>query len=200
MPYLIRPKKMVRRFAATSFGAAVLIAAVPAVANAACPSSATTTALESFGDNSAYTLLTGGSFESGAPGWTLTNAEVVSGEGAMSSSHLLEIQSNGSAVSPQFCVSSEYPSFRFFERSLGGTTSRSSLNVTLRWSVLGLLPVSTTVATLKPEASWTLTPVLKLAKALPLLPSQTLTVSVAFQANQGGTWAIDDVYIDPYSR
>ncbi len=200
MPYLIRPKKMIRRVAATTFGAALLVAAVPAVASAACPSSATTAALSSFGDSSAYTLLTGGSFESGASGWTLTNASVVSGVGAMSGSHMLVIESNGTAVSPQFCVSSEYPTFRFFERAISGTNALSTLNVSLRWAVLGMLPVSTTVATIKPEATWTLTPVLKLAKALPLLASQTLTVSVAFQPSGPGTWAVDDVYIDPYSR
>jgi hypothetical protein len=85
-------------------------------------------------------------------------------------------------------------------RQVAGASAQSSLNVSLRWSVLGMLPVSTTVATLKPGLNWTLTPVLKLAKALPLVPSQTLTISIAFQPSGGGTWAVDDVYIDPYSR
>ena len=62
------------------------------------------------GDNSSYVLLAGGSFESGAPGWSLNNAEVVDeGPAAVGASHALLIGSGGSAVSPQFCVSSEYP-------------------------------------------------------------------------------------------
>jgi hypothetical protein len=185
------------------FGAAVLVGAAPAIASAACPSSPATAALSSFGDSSAYTLLSGGSFESGAPGWTLSNAAVSSGSGANGGVHSLVIQPNGSATSPSLCVSSEYPTFRFFVRQVSGANALSSLNVSLRWTVLGLgmLPVSTPVATLKPGTAWTLTPVIKLAKALPLLAStDTLNVSVEFQSSLGGTWAIDDVYIDPYSR
>jgi len=200
VPYIIRPNG-VRKIAATVFGAAVLVGAAPAIASAACPSSAATAALASFGDSSAYTLLSGASFESGAPGWTLSNAAVTSGSGAVGGVHSLVIQPNGTAVSPSLCVSTEYPSFRFFVRQVSGASLLSSLNVSLRWTVLGMLPVTTTVATLKPGTTWTLTPVLKLAKALPLLSStQVLTISVAFQSSLGGTWAIDDVYIDPYSR
>ena len=183
------------------FGAAVLVGAAPAIASAACPTSPSTAALASYGDSSAYTLLTGGSFEGGAPGWSLTNAAVTSASGANGGVHSLVIQPNGTAVSPSLCVSTEYPSFRFFVRQVSGASLLSSLNVSLRWTVLGMLPVTTTVATLKPGTTWTLTPVLKLAKALPLLSStQVLTISVAFQSSLGGTWAIDDVYIDPYSR
>lgn len=200
MPYIIRPNG-IRRIAATVFGAAVLVGAAPAIASAACPSSASTAALASYGDSSSYTLLTGGSFESGAPGWSLSNAAVTSGAATNGGLHSLVIQPNGSAISPSLCVSTEYPSFRFFVRQVSGANAFSSLNVSLRWTVLGFLPVTTQVATLKPGTSWTLTPVLALAKALPLLAStQTLTVSVEFQSSLGGTWAIDDVYIDPYSR
>ena len=200
MPYIIRPNG-VRRIAGAVLGAAVLIGSAPAIASAACPTSPSTAALASYGDSSAYTLLTGGSFESGAPGWSLSNAAVTGGSGANGSVHSLVIQPNGTAVSPTLCVSTEYPSFRFFVRQVSGASPISSLNVSLRWTILGMLPVTTQVATLKPGTSWTLTPVLSLAKALPLLSStQVLTISVAFQSSFGGTWAIDDVYIDPYSR
>ena len=199
MPYIIRPNG-IRRIAATVFGAAVMVGAAPAIASAACPTSPATAALASYGNSSAYTLLTGASFASGAPGWTLSNAAVTNESGVSSGTHSLVIQPNGTAISPSLCVSSEYPSFRFFAREVGGANPLSSLTVSLRWAVLGFLPVTTQVGTLKPGTAWTLTPVLKLAKALPLLLSQTLTVSVEFQSSLGGTWAIDDVYIDPYSR
>jgi hypothetical protein len=194
------------------FGATMLVGAAPAIAaaapagaNAGCPTSASTAALEEYGDSSAYTLLTGASFESGAPGWTLSNAAVTSDTGVGGGLHSLVIQPNGSAISPSLCVSTEYPSFRLFVRQVAGASKQSPLNqssltVSLRWTILGMLPVTTTVATLKPDTTWTLTPVLALAKALPLLTStQTLTVSVGFQSNDG-TYAIDDVYIDPYRR
>jgi hypothetical protein len=222
MPYIIRPKGP-RKIVAALFGTMLLLGAVPAAAGAACPSSSTSVALAQFGDNAAYSLLSGSSFESGAPGWRLTNAEVVggegangegangegangegaNGEGANGDSYSLEIEPGGVAVSPAFCVSSEYPSFRFFARQLSGGGWGASLNVSLRWKDgFGFRrETETTVASLQPSSSWTLSPVLKLAGALPLwMPGSTLKVRVVFQPSGGSSWAIDDVYIDPYSR
>ncbi len=199
MPYIIRPRG-VRRLIAGVLGSAILICAAPAVAGAACQSSPSSTLLAKFGDNAAYTLLTGASFESGAPGWSLSRAEVLGEEGAQGGSHALVIQPNGVAVSPAFCVSGEYPSFRFFTHQLGSARFGSSLNVSLRWTDDYGFPHSTTVAQIQASEEWALSPVLKLASALPLwMPNSTLKVKIAFQANSTA-WAIDDVYIDPYSR
>jgi hypothetical protein len=184
----------------------LLVGAVPAAASAACPSSPTTAALARFGDNAAYSLLPGSSFESGAPGWSLTNAEIVNGEGAdeegaNGDSYSLSIEPNGVAVSPQFCVSDEYPAFRFFARQTGGGGWGSGLNVSLRWTNLYGFKITTPVVSLQPSGEWTLSPVLKLAGALRLwTPGSTLKVRLAFQPTGGSSWAIDDVYIDPYSR
>jgi len=200
MPYIIRPGG-VRRLAAALFGTVLLIGAVPAVTNAACPKLPITQALTQFGDNSEYALVPGSSFESGAPGWSLTNAEVVNGEGANGGSDSLEIEPDGVAVSPTFCVSSEYPSFRFFARQVSGGDGPSSLNVSLRWSAGWGYGRETTVASLQPSGEWTLSPVLKLASALPLwMRGSTLKVRVVFEPSGDGSWAIDDLYIDPYSR
>ena len=231
MPYIIHPRRM-RTIVAALVGSASLIGCVPAVAGAACPSNPTTTALAQFGDNAAYTLLPGGSFESGAPGWSLTGAEVASAAGATGGAGSLVIEPNGVAVSPAFCVSSEYPSFRFFARQLsggggdrrgggdggggrggrdggggsrgggdsGGGLSGSSLSVSLRWTDPSGSSHDIDVASLQPGSGWTLSPVLNLASALPLWMQQsTLNVKLVFEAN-GGSWAIDDVFIDPYRR
>ena len=204
MPYIIRPRG-VRRLAAALFGTVLLIGAVPAVTDAACPKLPVTQALTQFGDNSEYALVSGSSFESGAPGWSLTNAEVVNGEGANGGSDSLEIEPDGVAVSPTFCVSSEYPSFRFFARQVSGGggdgDGPSSLNVSLRWSQGWGYSRETTVASLQPSSEWTLSPALQLASALPLwMRDSTLKVRVVFEPSGGASWAIDDVYIDPYSR
>ena len=74
MPYIIRPREA-RRIAAALLGSVLLVGAAPAVASAACPSSPTTQALAQFGDSAAYSLLSGSSFESGAPGWSLFDAD-----------------------------------------------------------------------------------------------------------------------------
>jgi hypothetical protein len=231
MPYIIRPKGP-RRFVATLIGAVLLACAVPAAADAACPSNPVSALLASFGDNSSYTLLQGSSFESGAPGWSLNNAEVLGGEGAGAEgagaegasgegasgegasgegtgtegangdSYSLAIAPGGSAVSPQFCVSSEYPSFRFFARETGGGGGwGSSLKVSLRWAAGYWREAETPVASLQPNGAWTLSPSIALAGALPLrMPGSTLKVRLVFRPSGGTSWAIDNVYIDPYSR
>jgi len=198
MPYIIRPRG-VRNIVATLLGTTVLVAAAPAVASAAeCPSSPANTALAQFGDNALYSLLSGSSFEAGAAGWSLENAQVVSG-GANGGSHSLLIGRGGVAVSPAVCVSSEEPTFRFFARQVGGWRN-ASLNVSLRWTEDGFQH-STTVGSIDSSSQWTLSPALELATALPLSQSSsTLSVNIAFQPSWGSTWAIDDVYIDPYSR
>ena len=183
MPYIIHPRRM-RSIVAALFGSALLLGAVPAVAGAACPSNPTTEALAQFGDNAAYSLLSGSSFESGAPGWSLTDAEVVSGSGAMGGSYSLAIEPNGVAVSPAFCVSSEYPSFRFFARQLngGGVLNVSLRMINARRFNHGDIPVGS----LQGVTSWALSPALELARKLPLwMPGSTATVELVFESSTG---------------
>jgi hypothetical protein len=185
--------------AAALFSAALLVVAVPAVASAACPSTHSERLLEKLGDNAEYFLLTGSSFESGASDWSLSGAEIVSG-GANGGSQSLVLQSGGIVLSPTFCVSSEYPSFRLFARQISGGGWFSGLKVNLRWTDDWGFPHETNIASLKPGNSWELSPVLRLATALPLwMRGSTLNVRLVFQP-YGGTWAITDVLIDPYRR
>jgi len=197
MPYIIRPRG-IRSIAATLLGTALLVGAAPAAAGAAeCPSSPVSEALAQFGDSNLYSLLSGSSFESSTQGWSLSNAQVVSG-GAVGSARSLLISNGGSAVSPTICVSNEEPSFRFFARQAGGM--HSPLNVSLRWTERGFTH-STTVGSVYSGGNWTLSPAMELATALPLADSSgTLKVNIVFQPSWGSAWEIDDVYIDPYSR
>ena len=114
--------------------------------------------------------------------------------------HSLAIQPTGAAVSPAFCVSIANPSFRFFARQTSG--SWAVLNVILRWTDSSGTTHDTTVAALQTGTSWSVSPVLKLATTLPLWESKsTLSARLVFKPEPyGGGWAIDDVYIDPYSR
>jgi hypothetical protein len=198
MPYV----KGIRRLAAAVFTSALIVGAVPAVAAASCPVQTSTTALAKFGDNASYYLLTGSSFEGGASGWSLDNAEVVSEENATGGSQAVMIAPNGSATSPEFCVSSEYPTFRFFAHSVGRTGFfGSSLTASLRWTDADGFDHDVTVATLQRSRGWVLTPVLQLASALPLwMPNATLKVRLVLEAGWSARWAVAGVYIDPYSR
>ncbi len=206
MPYIIHPRQL-RKMVAALFAGVLLVVTVPAVASAACPSSPSSTLLEKLGDTAYYTLLTGSTFESGAEGWSLRNAEVASGPGAYNSTGSLVIEDGGEVVSPTFCVSAEYPSFRFFARQVSAAAAGgwwgsrySGLDVSLRYTDMWGFPHDANVATLHPPSTWTLSPVLKLASALPLwMRGNSLKVRLVLQAN-GGAWGVDDVFIDPYRR
>jgi hypothetical protein len=193
----------IRNLFCTLLGTGLLIGLVPAAADAACASNPISSPFARFGDTASYSLLEGGSFESGAPGWSLTNAAVVSGNESYEvagGSHSLAIAPTGIAVSPAFCVSVANPSFRFFARQTSG--SWAVLNVSLRWMDRSGVSHETSVASLQSGSSWTVTPVLQLASALPLWQAtSTLSVQVVFRPERyGGAWAIDDVYIDPRMR
>jgi hypothetical protein len=192
-----------RAMLTTLAAAAALAVLAPAVAAAACPTQPSSNAFSRFGDEAAYTLAPGGSFEDGAPGWSLKGAAVARGNESfhiIPGSHSLAIAPSGSAVSPLVCVSSEYPSFRLFVRRVGAN-SDSSLNISLRWIDLLGATVNAPVASLKADEAWVPTPVLALGSSVPLwLPGSSLNIGLVFEATGSGSWAIDDVYIDPYSR
>jgi hypothetical protein len=202
MPFILRPRRALT-IIATLFGAAMLMAAVPAIAAAACPPKPTSEAFGPFGDGAAYSLAPDGSFESGAAGWSLTRSAVVAGNesyNVVPGSHSLAIGPGGVAASPWLCVSSEYPSFRLFVRQLSGSSS-DSLRVSVRLINLLGVSVNTAVSPVHSDGSWAPSPVLALGSSVPLwLPGTSANLQVAFHAGSGGSWAIDDVFIDPYRR
>jgi hypothetical protein len=203
MPYLIRP----RRLLGIATGALVAIAGLPAVAQAACPTTPVTHPFAQFGDSNDYSLLSGASFESGTTGWSLTKTAVASGNEsykvrASTDAKSLVVQPTGIAVSPAFCVGIEHPSFRFFAKQASG--SWATLNVKVRWKDAYGGVHDTTVGSLNGSSftSWTPTPSLALASSLPLwMSGQTIQAQIVLDPEDyGGSWAVDDIYIDPYKR
>jgi hypothetical protein len=200
MPYIIRPRR-VWSVCVAVLGSLALLGAVPALASAACPEQESSQLLAYSGDNASYVLLEGSSFESGAPGWSLTNAEIVNeGPEAIGSENGLLINSGGQAVSPAFCVSTNVPSFRFFARERSGGLF-GQLAVSLRFKdgfgVTHEVPVS---LVLSGNGSWALSPVLELVRKLPWWAPDNASVNLVFRPSLGSSWVIDDVLIDPYSR
>jgi hypothetical protein len=202
MRHVTRPRRS-RTILAALLGAGLLTLGAPALAAAACTPSSSSKVFEQFGDGAAYSLAPGGSFETGTSGWKLSNAAVVDGNETFQltpGSHSLAIATAGSAVSPWVCISSEYPSFRFVARQLSGSPTEQ-LHVSLRWLNLLGITVNTTAGTVQSSSTWTPTPVLVLGSSVPLwLPGTSLNVALVFSTSGQGAWAIDDVYIDPYSR
>ena len=200
-------RRLPHRILATLASALLAAVALPAVAQAACPTTPVTKAFQRFGDTADYSLLSSGHFESGTSGWSLTGAAVVGGNESFkvrssADARALRIAPTGKVVSPKFCVGVEHPTFRLFARQASG--SWATMAVRVRWSESDGRVNETTVGSLNGSsfASWQPTSVLPLAQTLPLWQSgQSLQVQIVFDPEDyGGAWAIDDVYIDPYAR
>jgi hypothetical protein len=199
------------RVSAVAAFIALLAAAFPGIASAGCPSAPLSQPFAQFGDNANYTLAPGGAFEGGVAGWTApagllglgqTAATVGSGNESYNlvpGTHSLSVPANGTAVSPWFCISSEYPTFRFFARQPGGASS-SPLSVSLRWlNVLGVV-VDTSAGSLNGTSAWAPSPTMKLGNSVALwMPGSTLQVQLVYHAG-AGSYQVDDVYLDPYRR
>jgi hypothetical protein len=201
MPYVIRwPHKRVIALAASC--CALLVTAAPAAAaTSSCPVPQSSPVFSVLGDQANYSLVPGGSFDSSAPGWTLNNASLVSGgepwnvSGATNPGSV-SIAPGGSAKSPAVCVSSSFPTWRFFAKSDGtpGATLQVWIQWTNNWGLTGWVPA--TMLQAGNYTSWQPTSALPLGSLLPA--GVTLTNRFVFVAN-GGTWNIDDVYVDPYA-
>lgn len=188
------------------------IAALPSTASAglvvkttaSCEQQATSKPFSRWGDNRDYTLAPGGSFESGAPGWSLSGASVVSGNesfyvGGSSHRYSLRLDPGETATSPEICVGLEHPVIRLFARNNRLLLSTLSVEVIARTS-LGL-KVAVPVGLVLPRSSWKPTPAyLVVANLLPLLPDNYTPVAFRFRAIGFGSWWIDDFYVDPRRR
>ena len=194
--------------AAVAVGA---LAALPATAGAvlverapSCDPQPMTKAFSQFGDQRNYMLAPGGSFESGAPGWQLSRASVVSGNesyyvGGRSHSKALKIDGGGYATSPEICVGLEHPTIRLFTRNNRLLLSAMSVEVIVHTSLGLKVPVP--IGLVLPHNPWKPTPsYLVVANLLPLLPDNYTPVAFRFRAIGGGSWWIDDFYVDPTRR
>jgi hypothetical protein len=197
--------------------AAVAVAAIAApAANAGilvasangCPTQTLSQPFAKWGDSNNYFLAPGGSFESGGPAWTLSGgARVVSGNEpykvtASGDANSLYIPQGGSATSPTVCVGLSEPSIRWFAKqqaSLLGITGAMTVQVQFETS-LGVVVTAPIVGAGLLNTSWNPSlPGVVEASLLPLLPGQKTPVRFQFTAVTG-SWNLDDVYVDPYSR
>lgn len=153
-------------------------------------------------DYANYTLVPGGAFEDGAPGWKLSKATIVSGNETYQvhgrgDSRSLELRAGGVATSPTICVGLEHPTMRFFARS-SGVLPLMTVEALVETSVGLVVPVP--IGAVTPSGKWRPTPrFLVVANLLPLLPGEHTPVAFRFRVVTG-TWTIDDVYVDPKRR
>jgi hypothetical protein len=193
--------------------AVAVIAALPAAASAgvlvrtttSCASESLSQPFVPWLDGARYTLAPGGAFEAGGPNWNLAgSATIVAGSEsfrvhAPGDARALRIPSGSSAQSPAMCVGLGHPTLRLFARRTGG-----SLLSTLRVDVLfednlGLLS-SLPIGVVLAGSQWTPSlPLPVVANLLPLLPGQQTPVAFRLTPQGGGTWDVDDFYVDPWS-
>jgi hypothetical protein len=155
-------------------------------------------------DNSTYKLVDNGAFEDGTDGWTLAGgARVVDGNatqhvhGARVSKSLL-LPSGSSATSPPVCVGLNEPTLRYFTRKNSGllSTLTVSVQVQLQLGIWVTLPIGVDLG-----GKWHPSlPNLVIANLLPLIPPDQTAVRFKFAPLLGGSWQIDDVYVDPRNR
>jgi hypothetical protein len=206
LPYVIRPKPLRGTMAAMFAGVALLLFGIPAAAQAStCKATTTTKAFAAFGDKADYSLAPGGNFEAGSAGWSLTNSWVQSGNesykvGGAADAKSLAVNATGKAASPEFCVGIEHPTFRLFARRTSG--SWGVLNVKVRWKQNGVTNETVVGSYSAGDTSWHPTQSFNLAPVLGIWNGdQSFQVQLVFDPeDSGGSWAIDDVYVDPYSR
>ena len=205
LPYVLRPRGL--RTGLTALLSAVAVFVVPAAAQAACQSTPTTKAFQVFGDVNDYSLVPNGGFEFGTGGWSLSGARVAAGNESWSvraagDSKSLAIDSGGTAVSPTVCIDINRPTYRFFARRTSG--SWGVLNLRVRWQDSSGHTNETTIAALDTSfgTAWRVSPAYNIASLLGLWNAdQDASVQLVFDPeNYGGSWAIDDVYVDPYAR
>jgi hypothetical protein len=178
---------------------APLVGALPAAA-AACPAVPASQVFAPLGDSASYALVPGGTFEASASGWSLSEGEVISENVTLThGKKALLVKPRGRVVSPPFCVTSEDPTFRFLYRTVHGA---GKLNVGVSFTDQAGTSHETVVAELPAKSSWTASPVLPLSTVLPLETASSLEgVRLVFTATHPGlSFAIADVYIDPYRR
>lgn len=182
---------------------------------AACTNPPTTQAFAKFRDVAQYALAPDGDFEAGGTGWRLTNAKVVDGNdttgvGAGKKALLLGASRTGGAaqaVSPEFCVTRDHPSFRAVVRSVG-TAFRAGFGANIEYRTTTALGTSylDLVGIDYPSSSWAPTSINPLAKAIPdaAFPKGVLVRIVYYlpssNVRDGGALQLDNVMIDPLKR
>jgi hypothetical protein len=157
-----------------------------------------------WGDRANYTPLPG-AFEVGEASWSLSGSSVTSGNepfyvNEADDSRSLRLDSGDVATSRTICVGLEHPTLRLFARhGDGGLLPTLTVEVIFQTS-LGL-KASLPIGVVLPSGTWKPTPrFVVLANLLPLLPGERTPVAFRFRAIGGGSWWIDDVYVDPMRR
>jgi hypothetical protein len=202
------------RTVAAAFIAAIASAALASPASAglitssagSCYDGPLTQPFQRFGDFAQYKLVQNGSFEAGTGGWTLSGgAKTVTGNesykvGGSTHSRSLSLPGGSRAVTPFVCLGMHEPTLRLFARRQSGLLTTLLVEVQVQTSLgltawLPVLPGDVGGSSWHPTAAM---PVL--VNLLTLSTTDRTPVRFRFTPLLLGSWQIDDVYVDPFSR
>jgi hypothetical protein len=154
-------------------------------------------------DPAQYTLAPGGAAES-ADGWQLTGPATISGGNepwlvhSAQDARALSLGAGATATTGAICVGLEHPTLRFF--ATGGDTL-SALRVDVLFEDASGAVQTLTIGRVAGGGAWQPTAVMPIvANLLATLPGDRTAVAFSFTTEGTGSWAIDDVYVDPFSR
>ena len=183
--------------------AAVKVSGVTSVAVADPCAAPASRVFAPWGDSAFYSLVGGGAFEAGAPGWNLSGGARVVRDGddgvpsdGVSDAQSLELGRGASALSPEICIGTDSAAYRFFANAVtgGGATN-------LRVEVLFAGLVVKTDDLRAPAGASVPTP--KLAFVPPALDrllaraGTASTVRIRVSSIGAATVRVDDVNMDP---
>jgi hypothetical protein len=205
MPYVVRRPQLKRIVPL----AAAVVASAFATAGPAAAATTDVCVTPSFRqvflpwrDLAYYTKSPGGDFEGSLPGWALgLGARVTAGNesfqvGGSTDRASLVLAPGASAVSSPMCIDRTYPAFRFFARNL--SAGQGDLQVEVLWQESGVRRSSTALLDKLAGTSWTPVRSLRLPTGA-LSTGQLEPVTFRFTAT-GGSYQIDDLYVDPFMR
>ena len=175
-----------------------------ASATTQCPARTMTSPFARWGDTGKYFMLNNGGFESGSTSWTLAGgATVVSGNesyhvNSSSDAHSLKLPAGASAQSAATCFDVTAQTVRLMVKgpsAAGAQLKVDAYILTHTSSGDNIRTVSTQI--LSPGTSWNPSAAVTFALGQSQMLAATATVQFTFTA-LGGTWQIDDVYVDPF--
>lgn len=153
-----------------------------------------------------YAFAPNGGLENGLTGWSSSGgARVVAGNEsyavhAPGDASSLYLPPGASATTPSMCIGTLSPLGRLFVRNTGSPLS--TLRVDAQYTTVLGIRVSVPVGLVVGSGSWQPTlplPIFANVLGLPLFTGGTTQVTLRFTAQgAGGSWQLDDVYVDPY--
>lgn len=208
-PRLTRRHRLAR-VAIAAIAAAAASSALPAAAQASepaagCPDAPLTNPFTPWNDGAPYELAPDGGLEAGGASWALAGgAVVVEGNetfnvGGPSDHRSLSMPTGATARTATMCIGVEHRTMRFFTKRIGAGQS-GTLKVEVLYTDANGNPQALQIGALQGTAPWAPTAILPML-VNELAPEQGNAMQVAFRFTpQGGTWSIDDVYVDPLRR